>query len=162
MFDPTTLVGFHTWLSLFAIVFGALGVAAALSGNGASIWVPPFLATAILTSATGYLLPAPGVLPSHVVGAIALIVLAILLYARFVKLLKGFWGGVDAVCMVSSLYFLVFVAVAQAFLKIPALARAAPTGTEAPFAGAQICVLLGFIYLGWIAVRNKHRPAHAG
>uniref|UniRef100_UPI001952D2E7 hypothetical protein n=1 Tax=Klebsiella pneumoniae TaxID=573 RepID=UPI001952D2E7 len=80
-----------------------------------------FLATAVLTSATGYGFPFNGLLPSHVVGAIALVLLAVVLLARFVFRLAGSWRWIYAAGMVFSLYFLVFVAIAQAFMKIPVL-----------------------------------------
>lgn len=50
--------------------------------------------------------------------------------------------------MLIALYFLVFVAVAQAFGKIPALRALAPTQSEPPFAVAQIIVLAVFVWLG--------------
>ncbi len=155
MFDPTTLVGFHTWLSLVGIAAGVVVVTGLISGAGTALWTSVFLITAILTSVTGYFLPAKGLQPSHIVGAVALLVLALSLYARFAKHLNGLWRAVDASALVASLYFLVFVAVAQAFLKIPALNRLAPTGGEPPFAIAQGLVLIVFLGLGYAAVRKK-------
>jgi hypothetical protein len=55
--------------------------------------------------------------------------------------------------MVISLYFLVFVGIAQAFAKAPALHVLAPTGSEPPFAISQGVVLALFVVLGIAAAR---------
>lgn len=157
MFDPTTLTGFHTWLSIIGIITGFVAVAGLLGGMVRPFWTEVFLLTAVLTSATGYLFPFNGVLPSHIVGAIALVVLAIGLYALYVGRLAGAARWIYAVCAVISLYLLVFVAVAQTFLKVPAAHALAPTGSEPPFAIAQGVVLLIFVLTGIAAVRNFRR-----
>lgn len=155
MFDPTTLTGIHTWLSLIAIVTGLAVTAALLRGVAGAGLTTAFLATAFLTSATGFLFPFNGLLPSHIVGAIALAVLAVGAYALHGAHLEGAWRGVYAGCAVASLYFLVFVGVAQAFAKVPALKTAAPTQSEPPFAVAQGVVLLIFLAIGFLAVRGR-------
>ena len=53
MFDPTTFVGFHTWLSLVAIVAGFPVTAGLLHGHTRPGWTGVFLSTAFATSATG-------------------------------------------------------------------------------------------------------------
>lgn len=157
MFDPTTLTGIHTWLSIIAIITGIIAVAGLIGGSIRSFWTEVFLLTAVLTSATGYLFPFNGVLPSHIVGAIALVVLVIGLYALYGGRLAGAARWIYAACAVISLYLLVFVAVAQAFMKVPALHTLAPTGGEPPFAIAQGIVLLLFVLIGIAAVR-KFKP----
>jgi hypothetical protein len=161
MFDPFTLVGIHTWLSLIAIAVGIV-VVAGLLGDGASpAMTTLFLATAMLTSATGFILPADRFLPSHATGIVALIVLAIALAALYAFRLAGAWRATYAVAMVASLYFLVFVAVFQSFLKVPALNRLAPTGSEPPFLVAQVVTLAVFVFLGFAAVKASRRSALA-
>lgn len=49
---------------------------------------------------------------------------------------------------------LIFVTIAQAFQKIPFLRALAPTGSEAPFAIAQIIALIVFIVIGVGTVRR--------
>jgi hypothetical protein len=153
MFDPTTLLGFHTIASLIALGTGILAVLALLGLRLPAVWTQLFLLTAVVTSATGFLFPVTAVLPSHIIGAIALVVLAAVLLARFVGRLAGAWRGVYAVGMVASLYFLFFVAIAQAFGKVPVLKAAAPTESEPPFAIAQGVTLVIFIGLGIAALR---------
>lgn len=155
MFDPTTLVGFHTWLSLLAIVAGLLVVAGFLRGDAAPKGTGLFLLAAVLTSATGFLFPFTGLKPSHVVGILALLVLAIVLYALYVGRLSGRWLTVYVTGAVASLYLLVFVGVAQAFAKVPSLQALAPTQSEPPFAIAQAIVLLVFGVVGYRAVRAR-------
>lgn len=160
MFDPTTLTGIHTWLSLIAIAAGLVVVVDLVRGTAggglaSAFLTTAFLTTAFLTSATGFLFPFNGILPSHIVGAIALVVLAVAAYALYGAHLAGAWRGVYAGTAVASLYFLIFVGVAQAFAKVPALKAAAPTQSEPPFAVAQGVVLLAFVAVGVLAVRGR-------
>jgi hypothetical protein len=155
------LVTIHTALSLIAIAAGVVVVYELLGAGSTRFWTVLFLATSILTSATGYLFPFSGVLPSHIVGGVALLVLALVLAARYAFGLGGPWRKVDAVGMVASLYFLVFVLVAQGFLKVPSLHALAPTGSEPPFAIAQGVVLLLFVWLGISVTRTAGRVTRA-
>ena len=154
MFDPTTYTGFHTWLSLVALASGFLAVAGLLAGRERHGWTILFLVTAIGTSATGFGFPFQGILPSHVVGAVALLLLAVTLLARYGRQLSGRWRGAYAVTMVISLYLLAFVAVAQVFQKIPAFANTAPVG----FALAQLALLVAFALLTMQAVKRFRLP----
>jgi hypothetical protein len=156
MFDPTTLTGLHTWISLFAIGLGLPVVLALMWGQRAGVGLAAaFLALAFLTSATGFLFPFAGVKPSHVVGGVALVVVLVAAYALYGAGRAGVWRPVYAGTAVASLYFLVFVAVAQAFAKVPALAALAPTQSEPPFAIAQGLLLLAFVIVGTLAVRAR-------
>jgi hypothetical protein len=158
MFDPTTLVGLHTWLSLIALVAGVVVMIGLMRGRKFPAWTAVFLLTAVATSATGFALPFTAVLPSHVVGGIALVVLAIAVLAQYRFHGTGAWGWIYAVAAIASVYLLAFVGVAQAFLKIPALKALAPNSLEAPFAIVQLAVLALFIALAVIAVRTARRP----
>jgi hypothetical protein len=62
--------------------------------------------------------------------------------------------------VVISLYFLVFVGIAQAFAKAPALHALAPTQSEPPFAITQAVVLALFLVLAFAAARSfRYRSA---
>ena len=65
------------------------------------------------------------------------------------------------VTAIVALYFNVFVAVVQAFAKIPFLHSLAATQSDPPFVVAQIVVLVLFIVLGIVAVRSFHPRAAA-
>ena len=152
--DPTTLVGFHTWLSLIAIVAGIPMTAALLKGHLGRRWNGIFLSTAFATSATGYAFPFSGVLPSHIVGAISLVLIVIAGLGLYVFGLRGAWRRTFAITAVLSFYLLIFVLVAQLFLKVTVLHNMAPTQSEPPFAVAQGIVLAIFLALTVLAARR--------
>ena len=154
MFDPTTLVGFHTWLSLIAIAAGVPVAAALLRGQVSGGWTGLYLVTAIATSATGFLFPFSGVLPSHIVGVVSLLLLLPAAYGLYARSLAGGWRRLYAIATMLALYLLVFVAVVQAFMKVPALKAIAPTQSEPPFAIAQGLVLVVFGVLTWLCARR--------
>jgi uncharacterized membrane protein SirB2 len=119
-------------------------------------WAGLFLATAILTSAGGYLFPANGVLPSHIVGAISLVALVLATWAFYGGKLRGPRRWVYVIGVTLAVYLDVFVGVVQAFQKIAFFHALAPTQTEAPFAIAQLVVLAIFLVWGFIALRSFH------
>lgn len=162
MFDPTSFVGFHTWLSLIAIVAGFPVAAGLLRGHVSPRWTGVFLSTAFATSATGFGFPFNGVLPSHIIGAIALAIVTVAGFALYARRLEGGWRRIYAITAMVSLYLLLFVLVAQSFQKVPALQAMAPTQSESPFAIAEGLLLLAFVVLTWLAARRfttYHAPA---
>lgn len=161
MFDPTSFVGFHTWLSLIAIVAGFPIASGFLHGHVSPRWTGLYLSTAIATSATGFGFPVDGVLPSHIVGAISLALLLSAAFALYARALRGGWRRVYAISAMLGFYLLIFVAVAQAFMKVPALNALAPTQSEPPFAIAQGAVLIVFVVLTWLATRRFTMRASA-
>ncbi|WNJ88414.1 hypothetical protein [Bosea sp. 685] len=154
MFDPTSFVGFHTWLSIIAILAGIPVAIGLLKGHTVPRWTGVYLATAFATSATGYGFPFAGVLPSHIVGAISLVLLIVAGFSLYGRGLADGWRRIYAITAMLALYLLVFVAVAQAFLKVPALRALAPTQGEPPFAIAQGVVLVVFAVLTWLASKR--------
>lgn len=154
MFDPTTFVGFHTWLSLVAIVAGFPVAAGLMNGHVRPRWTGVFLSTAFATSATGFGFPFNGVLPSHIIGAVALVLVVVAGFALYARLLIGRWRGVYAITAMLSFYLLLFVLVAQSFQKVPALRALAPTQSEPPFAIAEGLLLAAFVALTWLATRR--------
>jgi hypothetical protein len=82
--------------------------------------------------------------------------------ARYGFHLVGAWRWIYAVTASISVYFLVFVAISQAFLKIPALQAMAPTLSEAPFAMTQLAALVLFAGLAMAAVRRFHPRVATG
>jgi hypothetical protein len=121
-----------------------------------------FLITTVLTSVTGFGFLFDHLLPSHKVGIISLIVLAVAIPARYVFRLAGAWRWIYVVSGMIALYLNVFVGVVQSFLKAPALHALAPKGNEPPFMVAQLVVLTIFIGLTISAVKRFHvEPARA-
>ena len=150
----STLTLIHVLISLVGIVSGFVVAFGLLAGKRLDGWTALFLITTVLTSVTGFLLPAHKLMPSHIVGAISLMVLAIALFARYVRHLASGWRSTYVVSSILALYFNVFVLVVQSFMKVPALKALAPTQSEPPFAIAQGLVLLLFIALGIAAVKK--------
>ena len=152
--DLATYTTIHTALSLVALASGIILVIGLIGSKPLPAWNALFLVTAVATSATGFGFPFTGFLPSHGVAAVALVVLALTIFAYYLFGLAGFWRPIYVVGVVVSLYFDVFVAIVQAFMKIPALTALAPTGSEPPFAAAQGAALVIFVILAvWAAIR---------
>jgi hypothetical protein len=152
-----SLAGFtvlHLIISMIAIAFGFVVVGGMLASNRLPGWTAWFLVLTILTSATGFLFPFTKILPSHVVAAISLVLLAIALYALYGKGLAGIWRAVYVVTAMLALWFNVFVLIAQSFQKVALLNVYAPTGSEPPFAITQGVVLLFFIFLIVLGIRR--------
>ena len=80
--------------------------------------------------------------------------LAFAILARYRAHLVGAWRTTYVISAVVALYFNCFVAVVQAFAKVPALQAMAPTQTEPPFLVAQLLVLAIFIALGVVATKR--------
>jgi hypothetical protein len=144
----------HVALSLVGIAAGFVVVFGLIGGKKLGVWTPTFVWTTILTSVTGFLFPFKGVTPGIVLGIISLVVLAFTVYALYMKHLAGAWRSTYAVTAVLALYLNFFVLIAQMFMKVPALKALAPTGTEGPFKVTQLCALILFLVLGFLATRR--------
>jgi hypothetical protein len=127
-----------------------------LHSNRMPRWTDVFLATTVLTSVTGFLLPATKFLPSHATGILSLLILAVTLYAWYGRKLEGRWRAIYAGTAIAALYLNVFVGIVQSFLKIAPLNALAPKGNEPPFIAAQAVILVAFIVLGVFAVKRFH------
>lgn len=93
-------------------------------------------------------------LPSHAFGVISLVVLAGALASLYAFRLAGHGRRIYVIGAVIALYLNSLVGVVQAFPKIPALNALAPTQSEPAFAAAQSSLLLLFVALGVLALRN--------
>jgi len=149
---------FHVALSLIGIATGLVVAAGMFASKRLDGWTAIFLVTTILTSITGYFFPLDKILPSHIVGAISLVVLAVAAIAFYQYRLAGSSRGIYVITALIALYLNVFVLVVQGFLKVPALKALAPTQSEPPFVVAQGVVLLAFIAIGFGAF-GSFRPA---
>jgi hypothetical protein len=146
----------HVILSLVAILAGVVVMIGMLASVRLGFWAALFLATAILTGATGYLFPAPGLLPSHIVGAISLVALALAAWAFYSGELAGLRRWLYVIGVTLAVFLDFFVGVVQAFQKLGFFRALAPTQTEPPFAIAQLAVLAIFLLWGFIALRWFH------
>jgi hypothetical protein len=153
----------HTLISLIGIFTGFVVLFGLLAGKRLDGWTKWFLITTVLTSVTGFGFPVHQFMPSHAVGVISLLVLAVAIYAHYPRQLAGAWRWVYVVTALIALYLNVFVGGVQAFEKVPALKAMAPTQTEPPFKLTQLVVLALFFVLTVVAaIRFRPEPARAG
>ncbi len=148
----------HVLISLTGLLSGAVALLAMLKNQPARIWTATFLISTIATSVTGFLFHTKFG-PAHVIGVISLAVLAVAVAALYGFKLAGRSRWVYVVTATMSLYLNVFVAVVQAFQKVPVLHAFAPSQTEPPFAIVQGVVLVAFVALAVLALRRFH-PFH--
>ncbi|MFN7939789.1 MAG: hypothetical protein U0R19_41060 [Bryobacteraceae bacterium] len=154
------LVLIHVLISLAGIATGVAVMKGLLSNKRIDLWTNLFLASNVATNLSGFILPADRILPSHIVGFISMAALALAYAARKRLQASGAWRRTFVASSAFALYLNVFVAVVQAFQKIPALRAMAPTQSEPPFLVAQLAVLSVFIGLGIVATQ-RFRPVQA-
>jgi hypothetical protein len=146
----------HVVISLVGIGSGLIVMFGFLTGKRLDGLNAVFLLTTALTSATGFGFPFEHLLPSHKVGILSLVVVAVAIPARYVYHLAGAWRKVYVVAASIALYLNVFVLVVQGFLKVPALKVLAPTQSEPPFLIAQLFVLVVFVGLTILSAKRFH------
>jgi hypothetical protein len=151
-----TFLQFHVLLSLIGIASGLIVLYGLVTGQRLGARTALFLVTTVLTSATGFPLPAFGFDPPSAVGVISLILLALAVHGLYVFHLSGAWRWIYVVTAVMALYLSCFVGVIQSFEKIPAVHALAPTQHEPPFLVAQVALLLIFVVLGFVGVKRFH------
>jgi hypothetical protein len=156
----STITTVHVIISLIGIVSGIVVMFGLLGSSRMPGLTAVFLLFTILTSATGFLFPFEKLLPSHMIGIVSLVLLAIACIALYGMKLSGAWRGVYVVTAMISLYLNVFVLVIQGFLKIGPLHALAPSvpPSEPPFAVVQGIVLVFFVIVIIGSVR-RFRPA---
>jgi len=147
----STFTAVHVLISLIGIVSGFVVVFGLLVSKRLGGWTAVFLVSTVLTSVTGFFFPFHGFLPSHAVGILSLIVLAIAIFARYGRHLAGAWRRIYVVTAVIAFYFNTFVLIVQLFQKVPALKAMAPTQSEAPFKVTQLLALALFVLVGIFA-----------
>src|SRR2546429_9540432 len=81
----------HVVLSIIGICAGFIVAGGLIAGKRLDGWTGVFLVTTAATSVTGFGFPFVTFLPSHAVGIISLVVLAVAIVARYVKHLAGAW-----------------------------------------------------------------------
>ncbi len=83
---------FHVAISLVGIATGFVVLYGLLSSRRLKIWTAIFLLTTVLTSVTGFFLPAKHFMPSHALGIISLVFLPIATFALYAKHLRACGG----------------------------------------------------------------------
>ena len=142
----------HVAISLIAIGSGLIAVGGMFASRRLPVTTALFLLTTILTSVGGFFFPIHGFTPGLGVGGVSCVTLAIALFAYYGKRLAGGWRWIYVITAIASLYFNVFVLIAQSFVKVAALAALAPTQSDPPFVVTQAAVLAIFALIGIVAL----------
>jgi hypothetical protein len=152
----------HVIISLVAMVSGIVVMFGLLGSNRMPALTAIFLVFIILTSVTGFMFPFTALLPSHMIGILSLVLLAIACIALYGTKLSGAWRGVYVITALGSLYLNVFVFIIQSFLKVPTLTALAPGNppTGPVFGVVQGLVLLFFVIM-IVGAWRRFRPAAA-
>jgi len=146
----------HVVISLIGIGSGLVVLYGLLVGKRLDSITAIFLISTALTSITGFGFPFEHLLPSHKVGILSLLILALAIPARYMFRLAGAWRWIYVVGSAVALYLNVFVLVVQSFEKVPSLKALAPTQKEPPFLFTQLAVLLVFAMLTILAAVRFH------
>ena len=144
----------HVAISLAAIASGFIVLFGMIANKRLAGWHMFFLVTTIATSVTGFGFPIKGMTPGIAFGLISLVILAVVLYARYAKRLAGFWRLVYVIGATFAFYLNFVVLIVQSFQKVPALKALAPTQSEPPFLATQIVSMIAFLVLGILAARK--------
>src|SRR3979490_117171 len=102
----TPFTWFHGILSLVALVAGFVVVRDLLASRTPPTWTAVYIATAVLTSVTGFGFTAPFG-PAHVLGIISLVLLAGSIIALYGFHLAGPWRWIYAIAQTLAPSFLV-------------------------------------------------------
>ena len=140
----STFTFLHVVISLVGIASGLIVVYGFIAGKRLDIWTALFLLTTVLTSATGFLFPFKHLLPSHIVGGLSLLVLAVAIVARYPRHLEGGWRRTYVVCAMVALYLNCFVLVVQCFLKASCVACIGSQRQRAAVPHRSACTPGGF------------------
>lgn len=157
--DAATFTIVHVMISLAGVAAGFVVLAEMLGQRAGRGWNATFLATTVATSVTGFFFPFTKLLPSHIVGFISLLFLAVAVFALYSRRLAGYWRPAYVVAAMTSLYLNVLVLVIQSFMKVPFLKALAPTQSEAPFIVVQGVVFVLLLLATAIAVARPARSS---
>src|SRR5450432_674725 len=101
----TAFTFLHVLISLVGIASGLVFVYGLLTSRRSGLWTSIFLWSTVATSVTGFMFPVHKFLPSHGVGLLSLLILAIAIYALRSRQLAGGWGKTFVITSVVALYF---------------------------------------------------------
>jgi hypothetical protein len=153
-----SLTSVHVVISLIALIIGLALITGFMRGVHRPGVAGLFLATTLATTATGYIFPNATITPAQVIGAMSLVALMVAVVALYAFGLGGVWRAAYVVAALLAFYLNAFVSVVQAFQKLPALQRLAPTQSELPFVLVQLLLLVAIAIIAWISVK-RFRPA---
>src|SRR5258708_28650098 len=99
---------FHVIISLIGVASGSVVLYGLVNGQALGAWPALFLATTILTSATGFPLPPFGFDPPRAIGILSLVLLAVAVAAFYPFALAAPWRWVYIATAMIALYLIFF------------------------------------------------------
>ena len=155
----SAVTAIHINISLIAIITGLIVMLGMLGSRPIPGLTAIFLVFTILTSITGFMFPFERLLPSHIIGILSLVLLAVACFALYGMQLEGAWRRIYVLTALIALYLNVFVLAIQGFLKIPVLHALAPGN---PPNGPSFAVVQGLVLLFFavmiVRVWRRYRP----
>jgi len=136
--STATYTFLHVLISLVGIGSGLVVMFGFLTGKRLDGLTAVFLITTVLTSVSGFGFPFDHLLPSHIVGIISLVILAVAIPARYLFHLAGSWRWIYVIGATTALYLNVFVLVVQSFMKVPGSESAGTNPDGAAIFGCAI------------------------
>src|SRR5216684_2659232 len=117
---PLTLA--HILISLLGIGSGFAAIFGLMEGKPFPRWTAVFLIATVATSVTGFIFfPLHPFTPAHAVGILSLVVLAVAIFARYIRGLAGAWRQTYVISAVLAQYLNFFVLIVQSFQHVPGL-----------------------------------------
>jgi hypothetical protein len=154
----STLILAHVLTGLAGIVSGLISVAGMFYRRPMRYWNAGFLSATAAACATGFIfLPTDGVTSAQLVAFFVVSLLAVAVYARYVRRLDGSWNQVYAFTAVGALFLNVLITTAQSFLHLRALRELAPTQQSPLYVVMKFSLLLLFIFIALVAVKRSSR-----
>jgi hypothetical protein len=144
----------HVAISLVAIASGFIVLFGMIANKRLNGWTAFFLATTVATSVTGFGFPINGMTPGIALGIISLVVLPVVIYARYARQLAGIWRLVYVIGALFAFYLNFVVLIVQSFQKVPTFHALAPNQNEPPFLVTQIVSMVAFLVLGTLAAKR--------
>ena len=134
----STFTAVHVLISLVGIASGLVVLFGMFSSKRLNGLTAIFLLTTVLTSVTGFGFPFTHLLPSHKIGIISLVILAIAILARYSFHMVGKWRWIYVVTAMIAFYLNVFVLVFPGLRESAGAARAGSDAIRAAISGRTI------------------------
>ena len=154
----SNLILAHVVTGLAGVAFG-LAVLAGIIAGRRWVWVDAaFILSTLAACGTGFVfLPKEGVTSAQLVAFFITFLLAIAIYARFIRRLHGSWNQIYALTAVGSLFLNILITTTQSFVHLTALKTLAPTEQSPIYVAVKITLLCVSIIIAIFAAQRAGR-----
>lgn len=132
----------HVVVSCLALATGLVVSMRMLRHEALGAWPRNFFVLSFASSTSGFFFPISDLKPSHLIGIFSLLVLGPTLRGYYVAHQHGAWRAIYRAGVIVSTYLLACLALAQVFMKSPALQSQAVPVTSHAFIAAQCLLFL--------------------